>query len=323
MKPLLPLLLAWSCAAISIDRQRARLRTGVDYGWLRATPDVRRPRAPPLVFVHGTYHGSWCWENYLRAAAEEGYDAVAVDLRGTSGSPSGAKKVRMAEHVDDLRAFVADALGGARAPALVGHSFGGAVVQKLLEADADARLADGRAAPSVAGAALVCSVPPSGNAGMVKRFVLRTPRRALVVTRGFALKSVLTSRADCRELFFGARSGVADGALDAHMRRMAADATCGLDLADFQRALPSRRAVAPSGRADWLERAPPCLVVGARDDFVVDLDGVRETAAFFGVEPVVLADAPHDLMLAPGWERTMAPLLDWLAGLGDFAEGAA
>ena len=262
-------------------------------------------------------------ENYLRAAAEEGYDAVAVDLRGTSGSPSGAKKVRMAEHVDDLRAFVADALGGARAPALVGHSFGGAVVQKLLEADADARLADGRAAPSVAGAALVCSVPPSGNAGMVKRFVLRTPRRALVVTRGFALKSVLTSRADCRELFFGARSGVADGALDAHMRRMAADATCGLDLADFQRALPSRRAVAPVGprglararaavprrrRARRLRRRPRRR---ARDRGVL-----RRRAG-------VLADAPHDLMLAPGWERTMAPAPRRLAGLGDFAEGAA
>ena len=89
----------------------------------------------------------------------------------------------------------------------------------------------------------------------------------------------------------------------------------------------SSAAVAPRGRAvgraDWLARAPPCLVVGARDDFVVDLDGVRETAAFFGVEPVVLADAPHDLMLAPGWERTMAPLLDWLEGLGSSAESAA
>ena len=54
----------------------------------------RKPRREsdkaPLLFVHGAWHGAWCWdENFLDFFAEKGYRAVALSLRG-HGNSSGA-----------------------------------------------------------------------------------------------------------------------------------------------------------------------------------------------------------------------------------------
>ena len=43
----------------------------------------------PLLFVHGAWHGAWCWDEYfLDFFAYRGYRALAVSLRGHGNSPS-------------------------------------------------------------------------------------------------------------------------------------------------------------------------------------------------------------------------------------------
>lgn len=52
-------------------------------------------RRPPLVFVHGSYHGAWCWrENFMPYFAAAGYDTYAISLRGQGGSERGDLKAR-------------------------------------------------------------------------------------------------------------------------------------------------------------------------------------------------------------------------------------
>lgn len=63
--------------------------------------------------------------------------------------------------------------------------------------------------------------------------------------------------------------------------------------------------------------AAPVLVVGGGEDIVVDQEGVRETAEFYGVEPVILPAAAHDLMLDLRWEEAARVLDGWLDGLSD------
>ena len=46
----------------------------------------------------------------------------------------------------------------------------------------------------------------------------------------------------------------------------------------------------------FLPNQLPSLVIGAKDDFIVDDVGVQETAKYYGVEPVFV-DSPHDIML--------------------------
>jgi acetyl esterase/lipase len=47
----------------------------------------------------------------------------------------------------------------------------------------------------------------------------------------------------------------------------------------------STKASKADGTAPFASLLPPCLVVGASRDYIVDRDGVMETARFFGVLP--------------------------------------
>lgn len=42
---------------------------------------------------------------------------------------------------------------------------------------------------------------------------------------------------------------------------------------------------------------PPAFVLGANEDLIVDVQAVEETAALFNVEPHILRDSAHDVML--------------------------
>jgi pimeloyl-ACP methyl ester carboxylesterase len=119
------------------------------------------PRGTPLLFVHGAFHGAWCWdEHFLDFFAERNYHAVALDLRNHPGDPAGAT---VADYVADVRA-AADALS--RPPVVIGHSMGGFVVQKYL--------ADH---PAPAGV-LLASAPPYGLRKAALRVAYRNARHS-------------------------------------------------------------------------------------------------------------------------------------------------
>jgi pimeloyl-ACP methyl ester carboxylesterase len=113
---------------------------------------IGQPRPTSLLFVHGAWHGAWCWaEHFLPFFAEAGYPVRALSLRGHGGS-GGRERLRwtrLDEYVAD-GAAVASTLPGP--PLLVAHSMGGAVAQRYLERH------------RAAGMVLLAPVPPHGAA---------------------------------------------------------------------------------------------------------------------------------------------------------------
>ncbi len=91
---------------------------------IRRTPAAPSTR-PPLLFIHGAYHGAWCWEeHFLAYFAERGYDAVAFSLRG-HGQSAGRERIAhwgLNDYLEDVRQ-VAGELD--QPPVVVGHSLGG------------------------------------------------------------------------------------------------------------------------------------------------------------------------------------------------------
>ncbi len=64
----------------------------------------------PLLFVHGATAAAWYWEeNFLDFFADNGYRAVALNLRGHGGSPASKplNKCTIADYVDDVRSVAA------------------------------------------------------------------------------------------------------------------------------------------------------------------------------------------------------------------------
>jgi pimeloyl-ACP methyl ester carboxylesterase len=62
-------------------------------------------------------------------------------------------------------------------------------------------------------------------------------------------------------------------------------------------------------------QVPPVLVMGGAADRFVPPDEVRRTAAYYGVEPVIVPRLAHVVMLEPRWEAAARVLLAWLTAL--------
>lgn len=77
------------------------------------------------LLIHGSCHGTWCWEAVIPALAALGHHARAIDLPGRDGAP-----VRLADQAQAI-------LAALHRPALVvGHSAGGYPITAAAERDA-------------------------------------------------------------------------------------------------------------------------------------------------------------------------------------------
>lgn len=287
---------------------------------------------PVLAFLHGSFHAGWCWsEEYMPHFASMGYPCVALSLQGTGGTPAaeeGARKVKMASHVADLDAFLRGLsdgddrslgldLGEDPRIVLLGHSFGGLTIMKWLEQyydeDDDA---DRRGGVGLAGVALLCSVPPSGNGPMTLRFLRRSLVDSWKITAGFVLKKAITDKSNCRDLFFGGAeddNGISDEDVERYQGYFERDTAATIDLGDLAKQLPSAKADEESKRAPFVDKLQhKSLVIAARDDFVVDEEGSRESARYLGLESPVFVDSPHDVMLGRKWRNGADAILEWL-----------
>lgn len=74
------------------------------------------PQPTKLLFVHGAWHGTWCWEeHFLDYFTARGYRAYALDLRG-HGRSDGRERLRwrrIPDYVEDVKR-VADELPSPR-----------------------------------------------------------------------------------------------------------------------------------------------------------------------------------------------------------------
>eukprot|EP00268_Persea_americana_P037946 TRINITY_DN37614_c0_g1_i1.p1 TRINITY_DN37614_c0_g1~~TRINITY_DN37614_c0_g1_i1.p1 ORF type:complete len:192 (-),score=33.58 TRINITY_DN37614_c0_g1_i1:230-805(-) len=102
-------------------------------GTLRTDPDEEEksgPKNPPLVFIHGSFHAAWCWaEHWLPFFSGSGFDCYALSLlgQGESDLPAGPAAGTLQTHASDVADFIQKQLTSP--PVLLGHSFGGLIVQ--------------------------------------------------------------------------------------------------------------------------------------------------------------------------------------------------
>lgn len=84
-----------------------------------------------MLFVHGAWHGAWCWDEYfLPYFARHGYPAYALSLRGHGQSEGKAGRAGLPEYLEDIHQVAAE-IG--EPAVIVGHSMGGYLVLKYLE----------------------------------------------------------------------------------------------------------------------------------------------------------------------------------------------
>lgn len=271
----------------------------------------RSSQNPPLVFVHGSFHAAWCWaEHWLPFFSQNGYDCYALSLlgQGESDSPAAAVAGTLQTHASDIADFIHKEIK--LPPVLLGHSFGGLIVQYYVanirgEAVKGSDSGEKSLFPNLFGAVLVCSVPPSGNSGLVWRYLFSKPIAAFKVTRSLAAKAFQTSLPLCKETFFSA--AMEDQLVARYQQLMTESSRMPLfDLRKLNASLPVPRLEDPAFEV---------LVVGAKDDFIVDMEGLNETGRFYGVPTVCIEGVGHDIMIDCSWRNGAESILSWLNDL--------
>jgi pimeloyl-ACP methyl ester carboxylesterase len=326
---------------VTIEDEQILLSNGVKVNVVTSFPSNYQSSSqsgkPPILFLHGSFHGAWCWEeHYLSYFVEKGHPCVAFNWRGTDGNPAedGVKKVKIVDdHCDDFRALLEtlpsilgkhDDVGDDNRvlPIVVSHSMGGIIVMKYLD-EIFARQGS-KTKPNQVFSAIVsmCSVPPSGNSKTTMRYMRRSLIDTYKITVGFVFKKVITDDAICRDCFFGGEKkiledstiddlGVSDEDLARYQGYFERDSKATLDVTDLAKNAPSKT-TDEEGRAPFLADLPPCLVIGATDDFIVDEVANVETATYYGVEKPVYVDSPHDIMVGRKWENGASTLHEWI-----------
>lgn len=244
--------------------------------------------AAPLMFVHGAWHGAWCWRHFLSFFARNGHAAHALSLRGHGASPA-PRALRMIS----IRDYVEDLVQAVRTlpspPALVGHSMGGFVVHHYLQAH------------PARGAVFLASVPPSGAWRATWHALRRHPLAFACANARLSLYPMVATVDRARDLLFSREMS----------RSQAAEYQVLLQDESYRAYLemllrPVRRV--PRARC-------PVLVLNAAEDALIDETDMRSTGAFYGSEPQLIPGIAHDMMLEPRWQEVAERILCWLRGL--------
>lgn len=242
----------------------------------------------PVLFVHGAWHGAWCWEEYFMPfLAERGYNTFALSLRGHAGSEGNCRWASLKDYLADVRQVVRTI---SPHPVLVGHSMGGYITQKYMA----------QYERELPGAALLASIPINGTLPFNLRILGRRPADVLRFIRHADPYELIRTPEKARELFFSPTLPRAD--LERYYAKLQTESA----LIILEAAV----------RPPVARRYPfPVLVLGGVNDTIFTRPEVQQTARVYGTEAVFFNMA-HDMMLEPGWEAVAEKLVSWLDEIG-------
>ncbi|MDM8553662.1 alpha/beta fold hydrolase [Desulfococcaceae bacterium HSG7] len=244
----------------------------------------------PILFVHGAWHGAWCWEkNFMPYFAEKDYTTYALNLRGHGNSnvPTHFRCLRIADYVADLAELVSQL---PEEPVMVGHSMGGLVVQKYLEE---------HTAPA---AVLLASVPVKGVFRAALRIALRHPLTYLKANLTWSLYPIIGTPNLTREAFFS--KDISPDKLNMYFNLMQDESYFAfLDMMLFN--LPKPEKVSTE-----------LFIIGAENDTIFHPYEIQETAAAYNTMPVIFKGMAHDMMLEERWQTVADRILEWIGKKG-------
>ena len=244
-------------------------------------------KSTPILFIHGAWHGAWCWEEYfLPYFASKGYDAYALSLRG-HGNSEGREGLRwwsISDYVDDVSQIVGQM---PEIPILVGHSMGGLIVQKYLQSS------------RVPAAVLLAPVPTTGvimtTLGIAKRHFLIL----LKVLSTMSLYPVIGTPELAREAFFS--ENISTAKLETYYKKLQDESFRGFLEMIF--CLPKPNKV-----------RDPILLIGAMNDMIFSQGQMEATANAYHSTAQMLSNTAHDVMLEDRWKDAADIILNWLKG---------
>jgi len=237
-----------------------------------------------VVFVHGAWHGKWCWDKYFKPTfLNHGYEVITFDLPGHEkpGKIKGINKYSIGDYVKALEKAV---LKINALPILIGHSMGGLIVQKFLEKHTCKK------------AILIASVPPYGVIKTALRFLSKP--HAYPALLGLNLFRLVNSLEKSREAFYSEDLSKED-------LMEYTDKICSESFLAFVNMLYPRIKINHHLKI-------PMLVIGGKEDKIFFVNEVVDTAKFYKAELKIFDKMAHNMMLDVNQERVSQAIINWI-----------
>lgn len=242
-------------------------------------------KADILLFVHGSWHGAWCWERYFMPFfAAQGYDTYALTLSGhqTPGRVKGINKISFANYIEDLVQAVNQL---DREPIIIGHSMGGLILQKYLEQHTCKK------------AIFLAAAPPVGLLRL-SLYLFVSTRYALVSALLMDIYRVVDHIDKIKWAFFSADVPPED-------LLFCKENICAESYLAYLYMLFPRVKIKT-------DLAVPTLVIGGEADRLFTLKEQKALATAFKSDLVIIPEIAHDMMLDTNWKMAATAILNWL-----------
>lgn len=249
-----------------------------------------------IIFVHDICHGAWCFENFMNFFSENGYDCFALNLRGHGDNGrKDLKYARLSDYADDVKKCVdyctdyCNKKGITEKPFLLGHSMGGAVIQKYI----------GDYSDTVKGAILFASATAKGISFyqiMIKSIYSMAFYAVYLKAFGF----ILSNRRLKKSAFFNNRISLEKAK-------------------QYNKLLhkESKRIILHDLYISYTHNYNlniPILIIGSRADSFFSGESLIKTMSCYqnSGKLVMLENLCHDMMLDPEWKKSAKAVLEFM-----------
>jgi pimeloyl-ACP methyl ester carboxylesterase len=281
---------AWPTVSEREDRGAYTVVHSLEDGIERITylPKGRKHETP-ILMAHGMWHGAWCWQPWQEFLAERGWESIAYSLPGHGRSP--LQRSLTSCTLGYYLAFVRDEIQRLpRKPVLMGHSMGGALSQWVLRyVDADL--------PAVVLVAPWVSHSSMSDWRTLPKLMAGDPLgMALMFVNWNANSWVRTPEAAAAKLL----SKEAVVSPEELQRQLVGEST----LVIFQHNPPFWK---PAENV-----TAPMLILAGEKDAVLSVESLRQSAAHYQADFVVIPGAGHNLMMEKTYLQTIEKIDTWL-----------
>jgi len=243
-----------------------------------------------ILFIHGANMSAWCWEeHFMSFFAALGHPCYAISLRGhgLSGGHQSLATSSIADYVNDIERVINKL---PETPILIGHSLGGLIIQKYIEAN------------TVPACVLLAPVPVGGLLAPIMELAMYNPS----FYTQFNLTQLFGTWASAVDI---TRQSIFSG----HVSDDVVIRYCTQMQPESPKALMDSLWLGLPGKNNPLNI--PMLALAADDDSFFRPSHIKETAEAFNADYIKIENTSHVMMLDSEWHNTASTIQNWLAEL--------
>jgi len=241
---------------------------------------------PPILFVHGAWHSSWCWDIFfMDYFCKKGFSTYALDLSNHGENPKSKSlnQNSFSDYVADVKEAIEEIGENC---ILIGHSMGGGIIQKYLEKY-----------PSKA-AILLATLPSSGVLMTTLKIAKTYPLPFLSANLTSNLHKIVSTPERTQWSFY--EKNIDDKDLKLYTDKLQSESYLAfLQMISFR------------VKNNFHDKIP-MLVIGGEKDNIFTVKEQEKTAHKYNADLKIIKDAPHNLMLSSQWQEVADEILNWI-----------